>query len=51
MIATLLFWIPCFLLVYVYAGVPVLAALLARLRPRPIDKRDILPTVSLIICA
>ncbi|KXK04162.1 MAG: glycosyl transferase family protein [Acidobacteria bacterium OLB17] len=39
------------MLFYVYAGYPLLVFLLAYLRPKKVDKRDILPTVTVLITA
>jgi cellulose synthase/poly-beta-1,6-N-acetylglucosamine synthase-like glycosyltransferase len=39
------------IVVYTYAGYPLLAYLLARVRPRPVRRADIEPTVSVIIAA
>jgi biofilm PGA synthesis N-glycosyltransferase PgaC len=46
-----LFWTSAGLILYACIGYPLLAQLLARLRPRPVRKADIRPTVSLIISA
>src|SRR5438046_1179871 len=46
-----IFWGAAALVVYVYAGYPCLIFLLARLRPRPVRKAPVLPTVSFIIAA
>jgi cellulose synthase/poly-beta-1,6-N-acetylglucosamine synthase-like glycosyltransferase len=45
------FWGALGVVVYVYAGYPLLIALLARLRPRAVRKGPDLPTVSFIIAA
>lgn len=49
--AAAVFWGALGMCVYVYAGYPLLVALLARLRPLPVKKGDALPTVSFIIAA
>src|SRR5947207_6242398 len=49
--AAAIFWAAMALVVYVYAGYPCLIFLLARLRPRPVRKAPVLPTVSFIIAA
>src|SRR2546422_1037504 len=46
-----IFWGAAALVVYVYAGSPCLIFLLARLRPRPVRKAPVLPTVSFIVAA
>ncbi|MDH3628278.1 MAG: glycosyltransferase family 2 protein [Acidobacteriota bacterium] len=38
-------------LVYIYAGYPLLVALIARCRPRPVRKGDRLPDVTILIAA
>ena len=45
------FWICAGLLAYVYAGYPLLTALLARLFPRPARAAEIEPSVSFVILA
>ena len=47
----LAFWIALGVLGYGLIGYPLLVALLARLRPRPVARADIEPTVTLIIPA
>lgn len=47
----ILFWIALVLLGYTYAGYPVIAWLLARVRPRVVLRRDQQPSVTLIIVA
>src|SRR6266481_10051078 len=49
--AAAIFWGAIALVVYVYAGYPCLIFLLAHLRPRPVRKAPVLPTVSFIIAA
>jgi cellulose synthase/poly-beta-1,6-N-acetylglucosamine synthase-like glycosyltransferase len=39
------------IIVYVYAGFPVLMAVLARMRPRPARRGNVLPTVTVVIAA
>src|SRR5437773_10718072 len=46
-----IFWGAAALVVYVYAGYPCLIFLLAHLRPRPVAKAPVLPSVSFIIAA
>ncbi len=48
---TRLFWVSFGLLIYVYIGYPLLAWLLARLVGREPRRRDIMPSVSLLIPA
>jgi cellulose synthase/poly-beta-1,6-N-acetylglucosamine synthase-like glycosyltransferase len=47
----LVFWSSLLLLVYVYAGYPALLHIISELAPKPTEKRDILPTVSVLIAA
>jgi cellulose synthase/poly-beta-1,6-N-acetylglucosamine synthase-like glycosyltransferase len=44
-------WALVLMTVYTYAGYPMVFWALARLRPRPVQRADIYPTVSLIIAA
>lgn len=46
-----LFWGSLSVLLYIYAGYPALLRLLAQVRARPIAKRDITPTISLVVSA
>jgi poly-beta-1,6-N-acetyl-D-glucosamine synthase len=46
-----IFWCAAMLLGLAYVGYPILAFLLARLRPRPVKRSEIRPRVSLIIAA
>ena len=46
-----LFWISGGALVWTHVGYPAFAAGVARLRPRPVDKADVEPTVSVIVTA
>ncbi|NII54936.1 glycosyltransferase family 2 protein [Luteibacter sp. SG786] len=48
-IAWFICWTSAALLVHVFAGYPLLMWLQARMRPRPVAKRDILPTVSIVL--
>lgn len=48
-IAWFVCWTSAALLVHVFAGYPLLMWLLARVRPRPVVKHAILPTVSVVI--
>jgi cellulose synthase/poly-beta-1,6-N-acetylglucosamine synthase-like glycosyltransferase len=47
----LLFWLATAVVVYTYAGFPLLALLRARLRPRPHARADVTPSVSVVIAA
>jgi glycosyltransferase involved in cell wall biosynthesis len=50
--AKICFWLSVAALFYAYAGYPLLVALVARVRPRGVHRRDdFLPTVSVIITA
>src|ERR671923_1474881 len=49
MVGRILFWSSLGALVWTQAGYPVVAAALARLRSRPVRKRDLTPTVSVIV--
>lgn len=49
--AEVVFWGALGVCVYVYAGYPILIAILSRLRPRPVRTGPDLPTVSFIIAA
>lgn len=51
MIVAVIWWILAALTAYTYAGYPLLLGALARMRPQPVTKADIRPTVSLIIAA
>ena len=46
-----LFWLAGAVVGWTYAGFPALVVLRARLRPRPHERRDITPSVSIIIAA
>lgn len=46
-----LFWVGVAAVLYAYAGYPLMLWVLSRLRPRPIERATILPTVSVIIAA
>lgn len=46
-----LFWISGGALAWTHAGYPAFAAGVARLRPRPVDKADVEPTVSVVVTA
>ena len=48
-IAWFVCWTSAILLVHVFAGYPLLMWLLARMRPQPVAKRAILPTVTVVI--
>ncbi len=45
------FWLSLALIVYTYAGYPLLLLASARARPRPVKKAEILPRVSIIMAA
>jgi cellulose synthase/poly-beta-1,6-N-acetylglucosamine synthase-like glycosyltransferase len=47
--AGVLFWVSLMLLVYVYVGYPVVAAMRARLCPKPRRRAPIEPTVSILV--
>jgi GT2 family glycosyltransferase len=49
--AEVVFWLCVAVLGYVYAGYPALVTLAARLRPRPVIRRPIEPSVSVLIVA
>lgn len=47
----ILFWLFIFLIFYAYLGYPLLLAILAVFLQKPVEKRDIIPSVSLLISA
>ena len=49
--AELTFWLGAAALLYAYVGYPVLVFVVSRLRPRPVRKAELTPTVSVIITA
>jgi cellulose synthase/poly-beta-1,6-N-acetylglucosamine synthase-like glycosyltransferase len=49
--AEIVFWAAAALLVWIYAGFPLVLWLRARLRPRPVRRGDVTPSVSLVIAA
>jgi glycosyltransferase involved in cell wall biosynthesis len=51
LIASTIFWLSAALAVYVYAGYPVLLAFLRRVAKRPVAKRPVEPSVSLLVAA
>jgi cellulose synthase/poly-beta-1,6-N-acetylglucosamine synthase-like glycosyltransferase len=51
LIAIVIFWLSLALAVYVYAGYPLLLAVLRRVAKRPVAKQPIEPTVSLLVAA
>lgn len=51
LLLTVITWSLLGLSIYVYAGYPLLLAILARIRRRPIDRAEITPRVSLIVAA
>jgi cellulose synthase/poly-beta-1,6-N-acetylglucosamine synthase-like glycosyltransferase len=50
-IATTIFWASAAVAAYVYVGFPLLLALLQRVAARPVAKRPIEPTVSVLVAA
>ena len=50
-LAVWLFWLTVLAVIYTYAGFPLLVGILGWIRTRPVHKRPITPTVSLIIAA
>jgi cellulose synthase/poly-beta-1,6-N-acetylglucosamine synthase-like glycosyltransferase len=51
LIAATIFWVSLFLAFYVYAGYPLLLAVLRKVAKRPVAKRPVEPTVSLLVAA
>jgi glycosyltransferase involved in cell wall biosynthesis len=51
MIPTILFWLSLGILIYVYFGFVVILSFIAKFMKRSVQKKDILPSVSLITCA
>jgi cellulose synthase/poly-beta-1,6-N-acetylglucosamine synthase-like glycosyltransferase len=51
LLAVAIFWLSAILAVYVYAGYPVLLAVLRRVAKRPVAKAPIEPKVSLLVAA
>jgi len=51
LVVAALFWLCVALLVWTHVAYPGTAALLARIRPRPVRKGDALPSVALIVTA
>ncbi len=47
----IIFWIAVVAIAYTYAGYPLLLMLLSRFRGKPVLRRDLTPTVSVIIAA
>src|SRR3972149_6140963 len=47
----ILFWLFIFLIFYAYLGYPLLLGILAIFLRKPVEKRDIIPSVSLLISA
>ena len=45
----ILFWISVGLIVYTYAGYPLLLFILSKIRNRPVEQDDSLPAITLII--
>jgi glycosyltransferase involved in cell wall biosynthesis len=50
-LARIVFWGGAAALAWTHVGYPIAAALGARVRPRPVRRDDVLPTVSLIVAA
>lgn len=50
-VATIVLWVSLAAVAYVYVGYPLLLFVIARLRPRPVGKAAVQPTVTLIIAA
>jgi cellulose synthase/poly-beta-1,6-N-acetylglucosamine synthase-like glycosyltransferase len=46
-----LFWLSLAALIWTHLGYPLFAALVAHLRPRPVAKADIEPTVTIVVAA
>jgi cellulose synthase/poly-beta-1,6-N-acetylglucosamine synthase-like glycosyltransferase len=51
MVAEIGLWTSMGLLVYTYVGYPLLLVILSRLRPRPVSRVEMTPTVSVIVAA
>src|SRR3712207_3157778 len=51
LVVKVLFWASLALLAWTHLLYPLAAALVARLRPRPVREADVLPTVALVIAA
>src|SRR5689334_20349519 len=51
MIATILFWLSLGILIYIYFGFGFALFFISKFIKKPIQKNDILPSVSLITCA
>jgi glycosyltransferase involved in cell wall biosynthesis len=50
-VAQALFWVSACALVWTHLGYPLFAAVLARIRPRPVRKAEVEPSVSVIVAA
>lgn len=50
-ISQTIFWLSCAALIYVYAGYPLLVFIVARVRPKPIKRGEIEPSVTILITA
>ena len=50
-VAEYIFWLSALLLLYIYAGYPIVAALRAMLRPQPRIRAAIEPSVSIVVTA
>jgi cellulose synthase/poly-beta-1,6-N-acetylglucosamine synthase-like glycosyltransferase len=51
MVLKILFWSSLALLVWTHIGYPLAAAVLARIRPRPVRQGDVTPSVTVIVAA
>jgi glycosyltransferase involved in cell wall biosynthesis len=51
MIPTILFWLSLGVLIYIYFGFVLVLSFISKFMNKPVQKKDILPSVSLIICA
>ncbi len=45
------FWLSAALIAFTYVGYPALLSLIARWRPKPVHKADLLPTISIVTAA
>ena len=48
---TIFFWIAAVLMIYVYAGFPIIVRALARVLDRPVNRAPITPSVTVIVTA
>ena len=49
--AEIVFWLSAAVLFYTYVGYPLLLFIVSRLRPRPVERAECVPTVTVIITA